>query len=122
MKRSLSALLLLAALVAALGAAGIYLRQSTARVDTALQIACVLAQNGQYKTSAAAYREAAAEAEHAMRLWGLLVRRNTLEALQQTLACLPGYAQQDNLADLWVETARARCQLRQLTASFFGSF
>lgn len=122
MKRSLSALLLLAALVATLGAAGVYLRQSTARVDTALQAACTLAQSGQYKTSAAAYREAAAEAEHSMRLWGLLVRRNTLEALQQTLACLPGYAQQDNLADLWVETARARCQLRQLTASFFGSF
>ena len=84
MKRSLSALLLLAALVAALGAAGIYLRQSTARVDTALQAACTLAQSGQYKTSAAAYREAAAEAEHSMRLWGLLVRRNTLETLQLT--------------------------------------
>ena len=39
MKRSLSALLLLAALVAVLGAAGVYLRQSTARVDTALQAA-----------------------------------------------------------------------------------
>ena len=39
MKRSLSALLLLAGLAAALGAAGIYLRQSTARVDTALQVA-----------------------------------------------------------------------------------
>ena len=60
-------------LAAALGAAGMYLGQSTARVDTALQTACVLAQNGQYKTSAAAYREAAAEAEHSMRLWGLLV-------------------------------------------------
>lgn len=122
MKRSLSALLLLAGLAAALGAAGLYLGQSTARVDAVLQTACVLAQNGQYKTSAAAYREAAAEAEHSMRLWGLLVRRNTLEALGQTLACLPGYARQENLADLWVETARARCQLRQLTASFFGSF
>ena len=122
MKRSLSALLLLAALVAALGAAGVYLRQSTARVDTALQAACTLAQSGQYKTSAAAYREAAAEAERSMRLWGLLVRRNTVEGRGHTLAGLPGYAQQDNLADLWVETARARCQLRQLTASFFGSF
>lgn len=66
MRRSLSALLLLAGLAAALGAAGIY--------------------------------------------------------LGQTLACLPGYARQENLADLWVETARARCQLRQLTTSFFGSF
>ena len=53
---------------------------------------------------------------------GLLVRRNLIDQMNQTLSVLPRCAEGENLADLTIETARACCQLQQIRQSFFGCF
>jgi hypothetical protein len=53
---------------------------------------------------------------------GLLVRRNILDQLNQTLAVLPPCAEADSLADLEMETQRACTQIEQVRQSFFSGF
>lgn len=52
----------------------------------------------------------------------MLVRRNLIDQMNQTLSLLPGCAKEENLTDLTLETDRACCQLQQIQQSFFGSF
>ena len=122
MKRNWYAIAILVLLAAVLLGCKQYVSATAGSLRAQVQSAYAQTLTQQYPQAQQAFRQAAHSARQASKKLGLLVRRNTLEALGQTLACLPGYARQENLADLWVETARARCQLRQLTASFFGSF
>ena len=59
-------------------------------------------------------------AQHAV--LGLLVRRNILDQLNQTLAVLPPCAEADSLADLEMETQRAYTQIEQVRQSFSADF
>ena len=52
----------------------------------------------------------------------MLVRRNLIDQMNQTLSLLPGCVKEENLTDLTLETDRACCQLQQIQQSFFGSF
>lgn len=56
------------------------------------------------------------------RLLALLVRRNIIDQLNQTMAVLPPCAEADSLADLEMETQRACAQIAQVRQSFFGGF
>ena len=122
MKRNWYAAIILLALCVLLFRAGQYVDRTTAGMQRQLEAAYALAEQGDYPAARRAYSRAANRALRSTQVLGLLVRRNILDQLNQTLAVLPPCAEADSLADLWVETARARCQLRQLTASFFGSF
>ena len=53
---------------------------------------------------------------------GLLVRRNALDRMNETMAVLPQYANPENQADLAVEAARALAQIDQLEQCFTGTF
>ena len=122
MSRNRYAVLLLAALVLALWLAGHYVSCTTADLCDELQAACALAETGRMPQAANAYQTAAAKAADASPWLGLLVRRNLIDQMNQTLSVLPGCAEDENLTDLTLETARACCQLQQLRQSFFGSF
>ena len=71
------------------------------------------------------WRSRATTLPHATRstqVLGLLVRRNILDQLNQTLAVLPPCAEADSLADLEMETQRACTQIEQVRQSFFSGF
>ena len=53
---------------------------------------------------------------------GLLVRRNALDRMNETMAVLPQYANPENQADLAVEAARVLAQIDQLEQCFTGTF
>lgn len=122
MSRNRYAVLLLAALVFALWLAGRYVTRTTTALCGELQAACTLAETGRTQEAASAYRAAAASAADASPWLGLLVRRNLIDQMNQTLNILPSCAEDENLTDLTLETARACCQLQQIRQSFFGSF
>ena len=65
---------------------------------------------------------AANRALRSTQVLGLLVRRNILDQLNQTLAVLPPCAEADSLADLEMETQRACTQIEQVRQSFFSGF
>ena len=69
-----------------------------------------------------AYSRAANRALRSTQVLGLLVRRNILDQLNQTLAVLPPCAEADSLADLEMETQRACTQIEQVRQSFFSGF
>lgn len=69
-----------------------------------------------------AYSRAANRALRSTQVLGLLVRRNILDQLNQTLAVLPPCAEADSLADLEMETQRAYTQIEQVRQSFFSGF
>ena len=69
-----------------------------------------------------AYSRAATRALRSTQILGLLVRRNILDQLNQTLAVLPPCAEADSLADLEMETQRACTQIEQVRQSFFSGF
>ena len=69
-----------------------------------------------------AYSHAANRALRSTQVLGLLVRRNILDQLNQTLAVLPPCAEADSLADLEMETQRACTQIEQVRQSFFSGF
>ena len=52
----------------------------------------------------------------------MLVRRNLIDQMNQTLSLLPGCAKEENLTDLTLETDRACCQLQQIQQSFSAVF
>lgn len=118
-KRTLCALLLLALLAAFAVLAGRTLRAFGAQLDRQLAQAQALAEADRYAEAKALYRNALQAEQQHEPLLTLLVRRNLLDQLVQTLATLPCYADVDHTADLAVETARARIQLSQLCRSFF---
>lgn len=122
MSRNRYAILLLAVLAVTLWLAGRYVNHTTAALCSELQAACALAEAGQMQQAFHTYQAAAARAADASRWLGLLVRRNLIDQMNQTLSILPGCAKRASLTDLTLETARACCQLQQIQQSFFGSF
>lgn len=120
MKRNWYALVLLLLLGAGLWWASWYVH--TAADQTRLELrqayACTLALD--YNAAKTAFHAAADHARRRSPVLLLLVRRNLVDQLNQTLATLPAYANPDNQADLEVEVRRALSQLQQLQASFFG--
>lgn len=98
------------------------MNRTTATLCNELQTACTLAETGQMPQAQQAYRAAADNAAQASKVLGMLVRRNLIDQMNQTLSLLPGCAKEENLTDLTLETDRACCQLQQIQQSFFGSF
>ena len=108
MSRNRYAVILLVVLALTLWLAGRYVNRTTATLCNELQTACTLAETGQMP--------------QASKVLGMLVRRNLIDQMNQTLSLLPGCAKEENLTDLTLETDRACCQLQQIQQSFFGSF
>lgn len=75
-----------------------------------------------YPAARRAYSREANRALRSTQVLGLLVRRNILDQLNQTLAVLPPCAEADSLADLEMETQRACTQIEQVRQSFFSGF
>ena len=122
MSRNRYAVILLAVLALALWLAGRYVNHTTAALCGELQAAYALAETGQTPQARQIYQAAADNAAQASKVLGLLVRRNLIDQMNQTLSLLPGCAKGEDLTDLTIETARACCQLQQIQQSFFGSF
>ena len=122
MKRNWYAAAILLALGLLLWLAGRYVAATTDTMQCEVQAAYQLAEQGDYPAARRAYDAAAAKAQAASRILGLLVRRNLIDQLNQTLAVLPPCAEADSLADLEMETQRACAQITQLRQSFFGGF
>ena len=120
MKRNWYALTLLLLLGAGLWWASWYVRDASAKTQLELRqaYACTLAED--YDAARQAFYTAAANTQARSRILLLLVRRNLVDQLNQTMATLPSYANRDNQADLAVEISRAMAQLNQMQASFFG--
>ena len=76
----------------------------------------------QYPQAQQAFRQAAHSARQASKKLGLLVRRNALDRMNETMAVLPQYANPENQADLAVEAARVLAQIDQLEQCFMGTF
>lgn len=122
MRRNWYAVALLALLALVLYAASRYMNTSTKTLDTELSTAYTYAEAQDYDGACAAFTLAAGHAEDYSRIWMLLTRRSLVDQLNQTLATIPSYVSEDNMADLAVETARARTQVRQINQSFFSWF
>ena len=76
----------------------------------------------QHPQAQQAFRQAAHSARQASKKLGLLVRRNALDRMNETMAVLPQYANPENQADLAVEAARVLAQIDQLEQCFTGTF
>jgi hypothetical protein len=112
MKRNWYAAIILLALCVLLFRAGQYVDRTTAGMQ----------RQGDYPAARCAYSRAANRALRSTQVLGLLVRRNILDQLNQTLAVLPPCAEADSLADLEMETQRACTQIEQVRQSFFSGF
>ena len=99
-----------------------YVDRSTAVMQRQLEAAYALAEQGDYPAARRAYSRAANRALRSTQVLGLLVRRNILDQLAQTLAVLPPCSEADSLADLEPETQRACTQIEQVRQSFFSGF
>ena len=104
MKRNWYAAIILLALCVLLFRAGQYVDRTTAGMQRQLEAAYALAEQGDYPAARRAYSRAANRALRSTQVLGLLVRRNILDQLNQTLAVLPPCAEADSLADLEMET------------------
>ena len=122
MSRNRYAVLLLVALALALWLAGRYVDRTTAALCSELQAACTLAETGRLPQARQAYDCIIARAADASGTLGLLVRRNALDRMNETMAVLPQYANPENQADLAVEAARVLAQIDQLEQCFTGTF
>ncbi|WP_455500847.1 DUF4363 family protein [Gemmiger sp.] len=122
MKRNWYAAVILLALCLLLTMAGQYVVGTTDAMQRDVRAAYTLAEQGNYPAARRAYDTAAAKALEASSILNLLVRRNILDQLNQTLAVLPPCAEADSLADLEMETQRACAQIEQVRQSFFGGF
>lgn len=91
-------------------------------IDQGIQQAYGYAAAGNYDEAQQAFGAVAKTAERYTPFWILLVRRNLIDQLNQTLATIPSYATQENRSDLAVETARAKTQADQIRRSFFSWF
>ena len=122
MKRNWYAAMILLALCLLLVWAGRYVDRTTAEMRQDVQAAYALAVQGNLPAARCAYEQVLAAARHSSELLNLLVRRNIIDQLNQTLAVLPPCAEADSLADLEMETQRACTQIDQVRQSFFGGF
>lgn len=122
MRRNWYAVVLLVLLTLLLYAASRYINTSTKALDNELSTAYAYAEAQDYEYARAAFTQAANRAAGYSRIWMLLIRRSLVDQLNQTLATIPSYVSEENLADLAVETARARTQVRQIKQSFFSWF
>ena len=106
MKRNWYAAAILLVLCLLLYLAGRYVTDTTDAMQAGVQRAYALAE----------------QAERDSVLLALLVRRNIIDQLNQTMTVLPPCAEADSLADLEMETQRACAQIAQVRQSFFGGF
>lgn len=120
MKRNWYAVAILLVLTLLLAEAGRYVEHTTGILQNRIEAAYALAVQGNYPAARQTYEQAAAQARKGGWVLSLLVRRNLLDQLNQTLAVLPPCAEADSLADLEMETQRACTQISQLRQSFFG--
>ena len=89
MSRNRYAVILLVVLALTLWLAGRYVNRTTATLCNELQTACTLAKTGQMPQAQQAYRAAADNAAQASKVLGMLVRRNLIDQMNQTLSLLP---------------------------------
>lgn len=122
MKRNWYATVLLVLLAFILYVAGAYMTCTTQRLYQDLQTAYSYAESEHYAQAEQAFKNISEQAETHSKIWILLIRRSLVDQLNQTLATLPSYVSEDNLADLAVETARASTQVDQIRRSFFSWF
>ena len=122
MNRNWYATILLAVLFLTLYGAGIYLNRNVQALTQQLDTAYSLAEAGNYRQAQQVYEETAEQSAQSSTVWMLLVRRSLVDQLNQTLATIPSYVSAENMADLAVETSRARAQAQQIRASFFSWF
>ena len=122
MRRNWYAAALLLILACILCSAGMYVTDSTRQLDAELREAYTYAELGQFSEAREAYTAAAHQSKLKSEIWYLLIRRSLVDQLNQTLATIPSYVSENNLADLAVETARAREQVCQISQSFFSWF
>lgn len=122
MNRNWYATILLAMLFLTLYGAGIYLDRNVQALTQQLDTAYSLAEAGNYRQAQQVYEETAEQSAQSSTVWMLLVRRSLVDQLNQTLATIPSYVSAENMADLAVETSRARAQAQQIRASFFSWF
>lgn len=122
MRRNWYAAVLLVILAFILYVAGIYMTRTTERLYQDLQTAYSYAESEHYTQAEQAFKNISEQAETYSRVWILLIRRSLVDQLNQTLAAIPSYVSEDNLADLAVETARASTQVDQIRKSFFSWF
>ena len=122
MHRNWYATILLAVLFLTLYGAGIYLDRNVQALTQQLDTAYSLAEAGNYRQAQQVYEETAEQSSQSSTVWMLLVRRSLVDQLNQTLATIPSYVSAENMADLAVETSRARAQAHQIRASFFSWF
>ena len=122
MNRNWYATILLAVLFLTLYGAGLYLDRNVQALTQQLDTAYSLAEAGNYRQAQQVYEETAEQSAQSSTVWMLLVRRSLVDQLNQTLATIPSYVSAENMADLAVETSRARAQAQQIRASFFSWF
>lgn len=120
MRRNWYAAVLLVILSLTLYGAGTFITSSTQKLHQDLQTAYNYAESGNYAQAEQAFEGAADQARHYSKVWILLIRRSLVDQLNQTLATIPSYVSEENLADLAVETARASTQVEQIRQSFFS--
>jgi len=120
--RNWYALALLFLLAVGLFSAGRFVDASICQIDVGLDQAYACANAGDFAEARQLYRKTAAQAREYSPVWILLIRRNLIDQLNQTLATIPAYAIPENQSDLAVETARARTQALQIRQSFFSWF
>lgn len=120
MKRNWYAAVILLVLALLLLSAGRYVDRTTDAMQQALRAAYALAVQGELPAARRAYEAAAAKAQDTSKVLTLLVRRNIIDQLNQTLAVLPPCAEADSLPDLEMETQRACTQIEQVRQSFFS--
>lgn len=122
MNRNWYALVLLLLLSFTLWSSGRYMDTSFCAIEQGIQEAYSCATVGNYDEAREKFYAVAQRAEDYTPVWLLLVRRNLIDQLNQTLATIPSYATQENVSDLAVETARAKTQAEQIRRSFFSWF
>ena len=116
MKRNWYAIAILVLLAAVLLGCKQYVSATAGSLRAQVQSAYAQTQAQQ------AFRQAAHSARQASKKLGLLVRRNALDRMNETMAVLPQYANPENQADLAVEAARVLAQIDQLEQCFTGTF
>ena len=117
MKRNWYAIAILVLLAAVLLGCKQYVSATAGSLRAQVQSAYAQTLTQQYPQAQQAFRQAA----HSARL-GLLVRRNALDRMNETMAVLSQYANPENQADLAVEAARVLAQIDQLEQCFTGTF
>ena len=120
MKRNWYAIAILVLLAAVLLGCKQYVSATAGSLRAQVQSAYAQTLTQQYPQEA--FRQAAHSARQASKKLGLLVRRNALDRMNETMAVLPQYANPENQADLAVEAARVLAQIDQLEQCFTGTF